>query len=86
MTSGVSLREARLARAVQQQEVAAEMGVGHSALAQLERRTNVRPETARRYIAALDNCHRRQIVESMSTTISMLELTRESLQKVAADV
>lgn len=60
MTSGVTLREERLAAHVQQQELAAAMGVVHSAVAQLEKRARVRTETAERFRFALRICVRQR--------------------------
>jgi transcriptional regulator with XRE-family HTH domain len=82
MTSGVTLREERLASQVQQQDLAAELGVGHSALAQLEQRLRVRPETAARYRAALISCTKRETVKHISTAIEVLDAARRSLAGV----
>jgi len=84
MTSGVMLRTERLASRVPQIELAAEMGVGHSALAQLEKRDQVRDETAVRYRAALAMCVKREAVRQVDSAITILELTRDQLK--VADV
>ncbi len=79
MTSGVTLREERLANGVQQQELAAEMGIGHSALAQLEQRERVRPATAARFREALSRCIRRQAIGHIDASIETLKVTRRAL-------
>jgi len=51
--SGLALKLARIRAGVRGLDMAARMGVGHSRISAIEKLPRVRPELARRYLAAL---------------------------------